>query len=344
MLLFGSAKVHSQAKLSDMECGATDSLQRSCIRYFSPGRGGSNRVWDFSKRLSSKESSKLMFMKDSTGIISITEPGRIKYYMTEQDSLVLVGSESPLEKRQFVKKKITLKHPLEFGDSIKKEFRCEGMYCGIHPFREAGSTYLNVDAEGTAVFAGNDSVTNVRRIHTIDTYSVCMDRDSAALDTAKLTQVIDECYGWYFPGAEYPFLELSTSTTYLNMDITESTRKAYCYFPEDKVSYYITEEDDNETNEPDGSLVTNDNTDPDIIHYKINTNGGIVGITYDLDEDAAISLIVANHMGFSYIHRNWTQSAGQAYTMQVDCSGLRTGTYILYINVNGKVYSKKITL
>lgn len=343
MLLFGSAKVHSQVMLSDMECGATDSLQRISIHYFPPDRGGSNRVWDFSKKLSSKESSKLMFMKDSTGTISITEPGMIKYYMTEQDSLVLVGSESPLEKRQFVKKKITLKNPLEFGDSIKKEFRCEGMYCGIHSFREVGSTYLNVDAEGTAVFAGNDSVTNVRRIHTIDTYSVCMDRDSAALDTAKLTQVIDERYGWYFPGAEYPFLELSTSTTYLNMGITGTTRNAYCYLPEDKVSYYTTEEDDNETNQGE-SLVTNDNTDPDIIHYKINTNDGIISITYDLDEAAAISLIVANHMGFSYIHRNLTQSAGQAYTMQVDCNGLRPGTYILYINVNGKVYSKKIAL
>ena len=49
-------------------------------------------------------------------------------------------------------------------------------------------------------------------------------------------------------------------------------------------------------------------------------------------------------MGFLFVSRQWTQEAGQGYSAQIDCNGLRPGVYILYINVNGKVYSEKVTL
>ena len=67
-------------------------------------------------------------------------------------------------------------------------------------------------------------------------------------------------------------------------------------------------------------------------------------MTYGLDEDATIATIVANRMGMVCVSRQWTQEAGQGYSAQIDCSGLRPGIYILYINVNGKVYSEKVTL
>ena len=67
-------------------------------------------------------------------------------------------------------------------------------------------------------------------------------------------------------------------------------------------------------------------------------------MAYDLDEDATITTIVANHMGMLCVSRQWTQNAGQGYSTQIDCNGLLPGVYILYINVNGKVYSEKVTL
>ena len=62
------------------------------------------------------------------------------------------------------------------------------------------------------------------------------------------------------------------------------------------------------------------------------------------NEEATITTIVANQMGMVYMSRQWTQEAGQGYSTQIDCNGLRSGIYILYINVNGKVYSEKVTL
>lgn len=331
-----------------------DSLSKNRIRYFSPGNGGQNKVWDFSKKLNSKESAQVMFITDSTGVVSVIETGKISYYRTTPDTLILFGSESPLEKRDYIVEKKIKRFPLEYGDSISEGFRCEGIYCGNHLFREVGTTTIRVDAVGSIVLAENDTVSNVRRVHTIDAYSVCMDIDSTALDTAKLTQIIDERYEWYLPDSQYPIIEDVTSTSYYNMNAVGTTKHAYCNLPSNQVSAYITQEDDYTDDEQDGFSDQGDDeqeffTDqgahsPDIIHYTIECQGKVVNMTYDLDKDATITTIVANHIGMLCMSRQWTQSAGQGYSAQIDCNGLPSGIYILYINVNGKVYSEKVTL
>ena len=343
-LLSVTTPVRGQINLSGMEPVSADSLVKSRIRYFSPGMGGRNRVWDFSQKLRSKGSSQVKFVKDSTGVVSFIEPGRIGYYLTTPDTLVLLGSESPLEKREYAVSKVTRKFPLAFGDSISKPFRCEGMYCGDHPFREVGTTTVKVDADGAIVLAENDTVRNVLRVHAIDSYAICMSLDSAALDTARLTQVIDERYEWYLPNSQYPIIEDVTSTTFHNMEAIGTTKYACCNLPEELATYYITQEDEEEETDEQGGFFEEGQPIPDIIHYGIETQGKVIHMSYDLDEDATITTIVANQMGMVYMSRQWTQEAGQGYSTQIDCNGLHSGMYILYINVNGKVYSEKVTL
>jgi len=343
VLLAGITDAYGQVRLSDMPVESADSLQKNRIRYFSPGKGGTNKVWDFSRKLGSRESTKVLFVKDSTGVVSFLEPVRTTCYCASSDSLIMLSEESILEKRVYEGSKYIKKFPFEYCDSISKIFRCEGLYCGNHPFREVGTSTVKVDAVGSIVLAENDTLENVKRVHTIDTYSKCMDVSVVGLDTAKLVQVIDERYEWYLPESQYPIIEDVTSTTYFDMDEIGTTRYAYCNIPEDWVDYYITPDDDDTTDEVDSSF-DEELAEPDIIHYEINTAGGIVTITYNLDADATISTIVASYMGMTYKHKEWTQQAGQGYYAQIDCNGLPSGTYILYINVNGKVYSEKITL
>lgn len=325
-------------------CGhTTDSLQKSKIRYFSPGKGGQNKIWDFSNKLRSKEAARVYFDVDSTGVLSVSEPGKISYYRTAADSLLLIGIESPLEKRIYGKSRLARRFPLEYGDSVCKDYRCDGMYCGDHPFREAGTTTVKVDAEGSVILAENDTIRNVRRVHTIDSYSVCMDIDSVALDTARLTQVIDERYEWYLADSEYPFIEDVTSTTYDNMSIVGTTKYAYCNLPEGMADSYVSPDDETESDEQAG-FAGEDHHTADIIHYQIAVQGKTVQMAYSLEAEATIQTIVANHMGMLCNSRQWTQQAGQNYSVQIDCYGLPAGMYILYINVNGKVYSEKVTL
>ena len=338
-----AAPVFGQVNLSGMEPMSADSLVKSRIRYFSPGSGGRDKVWDFSEKLGSRGSSQVMFMKDSLGVVSVMEPGRISHYLTTPDTLILSGRESTLEKRDYAVEKVSKRFPLVYGDSLAVPFRCEGIYCGDHPFREAGTTTVRVDACGSIVLGENDTIRNVLRVHSIDTYFVCMDIDTAALDTARLTQVIEERYEWYLPGSQYPIIEDVTSTTYFNMDAIGTTRRACCNLPEDLAAFYVTPDDEEESDEQEG-FPDDDGQVPDIIHYTVETVGKTIHISYDLDGDAVITTIVANHMGFLCMSRQWTQEAGQGYSAEMDCNGLRPGVYILYINVNGKVYSEKVTL
>ena len=217
------------------------------------------------------------------------------------------------------------------------------MYCGDHPFREVGTTTVKVDADGVIVLAENDTLRNVLRVHTIDSYAVCMGLDSAALDTARLTQVIDERYEWYLPGAQYPIIEDVTSTTFFNMDAIGTTRYACCNLLEDEAACYVTPDDEDGTDVQDG-FSEEGQPIPDIIHYDIETQGKVIHVTYDLDEEATITTIVANQMGMVYMSRQWTQQAGQGYSAQIDCNGLHSEMYIPYINANGKLYSEKSTL
>ena len=135
VLQFGITTAYGHVNLSDMPIESSDSLQKSKIRYFSPGKGGKDRVWDFSRKLGSKESAQVMFFKDSTGVISVVEPGKILYYRTTPDTLVQFASESPLEKREYVRKKLSKRFPLEYGDSASKLFKYEGVHHGDHPSR-----------------------------------------------------------------------------------------------------------------------------------------------------------------------------------------------------------------
>lgn len=343
VLLFGISSVYGQVNLSGMEPSSADSLVKSRIRYFSPGMGGRNKVWDFSGKLRSKESFQVKFTKDSSGVVQVIEPGRISYCLPSADTLILIGRESTLEKRDYAVRKIAGRFPLAYGDSVSKPFRCEGMYCGDHPFREAGMTTVKVDAEGSIVFAGNDTVRNVLRVRAIDSYSICMDADSAALDTARLTQVIDERYEWYLPGAQYPVIEDVTSTTYHDMEVIGTTRFAYCNLPESQAAYYITPDDEDGADDGDNSFGEGVLAS-DIIEYDIVTQGKVILISYSLDEEATITMMIANHMGMTFLSRQWTQEAGVGYSARFDCSGLRPGVYLLYINVNGKIYSEKVTL
>ena len=55
---------------------------------------------------------------------------------------------------------------------------------------------------------------------------------------------------------------------------------------------------------------------------------------------ASITFLVCNAMGITYITATDHQPAGDGYSADIDCSALLNGTYLLYINCNGQVYSE----
>ena len=60
--------------------------------------------------------------------------------------------------------------------------------------------------------------------------------------------------------------------------------------------------------------------------------------------ELVVTVLVADIMGMLYERREETHVAGEGYSLDIDCSRLRRGQYILYINVNGEVTSEKFNI
>ena len=202
---------------------------------------------------------------------------------------------------------------------------------------------LQGDAYGSIILSEKDTIPNVLKVHTLKSYSLAMDMHPEALDTAKLKQVIEERYQWFARGYRYPIFETITSTSYADLNALGTTYQAYCYLPEDQMS--LNDSVNMEIQKRDlEDKVHQDVKEKDIFHYDIQVSGNIINVNYQLDENARVSSIVSSPMGIVYKQKKWNGTAGETSMETIDCSGLIRGQYVLYMNVNGKVYSEKVTI
>ena len=81
--------------------------------------------------------------------------------------------------------------------------------------------------------------------------------------------------------------------------------------------------------------------EPDIIHYTVRSNGSTLTMDYSLDAEANTHALICNSRGMLYGQQSTRQLAGAGYQMAFDISTLPWGEYVLYVNVNGKVYNEK---
>lgn len=321
----------------------SDSLPKQLVEYFDPGERGTDLLWDFSGQLRSNVVQPVVYHSDSLGRISAIGKGLLCRYRLKTDTLFLIESESPLKKIHYFTPIIQMKYPLAYGDSISSPFEGLGLYCGDHLYKEKGIQSLNADASGAIILSEKDTLKNVLRVYSLKSYSLCMDMNPEALDTARLKQVIEERYEWYARGCRYPVFETVTSTSYANMELIGTTQAAYCYLPGhqnllcDSINRDIRAQDSLER-------AQTEKLQESIIHYHVSVDGSNVVVRYSLDADARITALISNPMGIIYKRREWNGQTGEGHTTKIDCSGLRRGTYILYLNVNGKIHSQTITL
>lgn len=320
----------------------SDVLSVQQIPYFYADGNGENLVWDFSDNISNEGSSKLWLQKDALSRNAIMSTNGITYCIYNGDTLFVAGKESPLSKTSYKRLQLLMHYPLSYGDSISAPFFGDGVYCGDHPYREQGASTVMADARGSIVLEG-DTIPNVMRVYTLRTYSICMDIDSSALDTARLKQVIEERYDWYAQGYRYPLFTTISSTSYANMEAIGTEQKAFCML-HDKQGL-LSDAYNEEVRKNDSTAnADREKGETDIIHYILVQSGNVVSINYSLDAAADITALVSDAKGIVYRRGHQHGGKGDNYTMTINCNGLHLGEYILYINVNGKVYSEKVTI
>ena len=333
LFVLSTNEVSSHITLTNETTGLEEGVfTRNAVDYFDPGNGGSSCLWDFSDLNILSEAHLVSQCIDSLGLITVTDESQITYYIMREDSLLEVGNETPLKETYYYNSPCSMIYPLAFEDAFSKDFEGYGIYCGDHFFKEKGFYYVVADGQGDILLSDTDTLKNVLRVYKLKSYSVAMDLNPSRIDSVEMKQVIEERYEWYVKGYCRPILESVTSTSYADLSPLGTTHYAYCSIPDSlKLNDYQQPDDNNYQEVPQ-----------DIIHYNVSIDGGSVDIEYSLDARANITMLISNQMGMIYSNRRFLQDAGTGYNAHFNISGLRSGVYVLYINVNGKVYHETI--
>ncbi len=335
-----------------------DSLNITNTEYFYAGDDGEEVFWDFSG-LESTGSYFIKFDTINNHQIVGYDPQKIWKYQTTDKGLALSGFEDMTTCMDYHQEQVLLPLPLQYGQTYSRAYEGEGRYCGTHYMRTFGTMQITADAQGTLVLSETDTLRNTLRVYSVNTAAIRLNKDSCRNDSDNLKQVITERYQWFIRGYRYPVLETVSSSTYHNMNHIATQQYGYLCPPEiqavlnDSINEQIRKDDalaqaernanghDDENNYPNNP---NHHGNDCGFTYDIHTNGSQVTITYSLDSAAQLHVLVVDVMGMVYRNTQQNSPAGSCLTMNIDCSGLRRGQYIIYINVNGTIYNHKIAI
>jgi len=338
ILFIGSiSSIYSQSILTPDIITLKESLSKERVEVFDPGDSGLNCIWDFKHVKFANSKVSFTYETDSLGTFVLFDNKQVRKYKVQNDTLYELRNETPLYKTVYNKPIVLLKYPIVFSDSVVSSFEGYGLYCKEYYYEESGTTRVLVDGKGAILLSETDTLKNVFRMHTLKVYSIGMNLDPNAIDTTSLNQIIEERYEWYAYGYKYPVFELITSTSYFNLIPIGRTQVAYCFLPDkqDLLSTSINEQ---------GQYSVEKNSGKDIIHYAVELDKKNLSVKYKLDKDARILMLISNVMGVVYRHVSHKQNKGTDYTISLSLDGLPKGVYVLYINVNGKVYSEKVLI
>ena len=319
-------------------CGDSYTLRQ--LDYFSPGNEGKDVVWDFSELKSMGKKVQKEYFLSTDSVLSCVDGEGLSRYSLMDDTLYCLGYDTRLKHMDYTQPMTMMTYPFSYGYSITNPYGGIGDYCKRLILKNGGTLMVEADAEGVIINQEGDTLKNVLRVHTTRLNSVSMHAlsDTLMADTSRMKQEIEEHYAWYVRGYRYPMYETSSICFYDNMTPVSCIQKAYNYCADDmsEMSDSVNEE-----------ILATDSiakvAEQDIIHYTIKNDGCTLTMDYSLDADASINALISNSRGMLYGRQSTRQPAGTDYQMDFDIVSLPKDEYVLYVNVNGKVYNEKFS-
>lgn len=244
---------------------------------------------------------------------------------------------------RILEKKVTLKYPFQYGDSLCSEFVGYGTYCGDHSVKVKGKVAIQADGLGKLILSERDTLDNVLRVHTQTTTLMAMDVNYAEIDSIHPKQEIEDKYEWYYKGFRYPVCIVIQKSSYDISTPIGSSFLAYRILPEqfsqisdavnEKLKYAGKTRKDIDVSKH-----------PNSFRYDVANVEGRVDISYGTDTDANVMIALSNSSGVLYKKQSYTVKAGETGIFHIETSGLFLGQYVLYVNVNGKLYNRTINV
>lgn len=368
-----STVAYSQNIVGQHQLRADDQVEKQTVAYTAPTEGGQDIVWNF-QGLEEQETCYTAGYQEAAGrkgIIVGTEQAALNYYRQTGDSLLLWGYENNLERVDYDRPILLLHTPLQYGEQWNGMFHGTKAYCEKLFSRVFGIYSAVMDATGIMLLPSGDTLRHVSRVHTTEVRAEQLYQQVST--AAGLKALIDsmtpynadsirkrmndgrilvqtDTYRWYAAGYRYPVLE-TIITGPLGKEPVY-TASLYCA-PEEQEKQA---DDDNgrlrellaqqaSADHGSGNNGAKSAAQHDAMsHCAVAVNGRTVTVTYNLTDDATVTGLVCTVSGMVLRQQSQHSGPGSGYRIELDCSGLRHGEYVLSLNVNGKVTSHTVSL
>ncbi len=343
-----------------------DKLHRQRIENFTTGEKGNGIVWDYSNIKTNNTDYIIEYTLDGERDGVITEVINNTRYYYDQDSVSIrnIGYENNNIIAEYDRQETILPFPLEYGKKASGAFHGSCMYCESLMMRQFGTYGVEVDGIGKLLLPDGKTLNKVYRVHSVK--ETCQIAYEDVHTKRELLELIDsihpftadsitafisnpnsnplhaETFKWYAEGYRYPIIEAVIYSRGSN-----GTTKAIAYYcaPDEQEKLYDKENEEiradgikmqaeKQENTYDSLNCSNDENSP----YTIAINGTNISVANHAD--AVFNATLSDSAGITY-----KSARGKANgILNIDCSGLRHGEYVIYIEIDGSVFSNKIKI
>lgn len=346
-----------------------DVILKQELQYKSPGRSGSNVVWDFSE-LSVLDAGYREYFTGSPDsiLLKVSPRSRYEYKMTG-DSLLCIGYQTSILQIKYLLPELYCRYPMLYGDSISSLYYGEGKYSHTLNMAMYGISTQRADAYGTVLLPDGDTLTHVLRIREsahigqrLSSYSdilSCGNNNHYSADSLHYRLSHDsvtwqtDTYRWYASGYRYPVFEtVQTSIITSNAPTRHFYRSYYypleeqMYLPKDGVNINIRErlamKEAPTIQSPHDSSKDSSMRQDYTYNYFIDENGRTLQVELLLENSFNIELLLCSLSGYCIEKKQYDSISSGLYRESFNISSLPPGNYLLSIIVNGCIHSEKI--
>lgn len=340
-----------------------DVLQGYHVDNIEEHEDGNASIWDLSNaNIDSTPIHESFLQLSDTSSIFSTLIGKT-YIHTDglgKDTLLRVGYENYLQKISYHHPEITMKYPLNLGDSLSGYFEGKGEYCDKLKLRSFGRYYLKAEKVGTIILPNGNCLNNSLLVHTMRylstlTYplnysfpnNTVFNQDSIDFYIQKDNKLIcQEEYNIYSKGYRYPIIK-KVVTSLAKQKSSKKNIEIIFYNPENQNQLSLDDNNRairNQGNDIDGIDCSAFMAENSIIEYELtpNKDSKRLRFQYTVKENCDITLIVSDASGINHKDTTIKANANTNNFVNINYANLSTvGPIIVYIKVKNEEYIEK---
>lgn len=309
-------------------------------------------IWDLTETQSLSKHLKERIEGCAPDTIVCLREGNRYYYQSKDNTQYLIGTENNQELVRYDLPERTMSYPFQLHDSICGYFHGMGKFCDRLFLRKCGS-YKTKYEQLAALFLPDGNIIKeaavVRTVRLLATLSAPIDtisqndvysQDSIENELANNPSLEkEETYRIYAKGYRYPIVEsfckkVVSSDSVIYQRIFYRSAESQEFLPLDESNQNIRRNAQNLDSQTESSFYYTDDIGKETSTFQINYNNSSHQLSVSSTNASAVdvTLILSDNQG-----RVYKQSKGKV-TLEVpviiNCAGMPTGQYILYINQN----------